>query len=87
LPILYGDQLVARLDPKLDRATATLLINGFWLESGRLGENAEFAEALARGLMRLAKFVRARHIAASAIKPPRLYNHLQTRMQEWIRGG
>ena len=32
LPILYGDDLVARLDPKLDRKTNTLHILGFWLE-------------------------------------------------------
>jgi uncharacterized protein len=29
LPILYGDQLVGRLDPKLARQTDTLVINGF----------------------------------------------------------
>jgi len=29
LPILYGDDLVARLDPKLDRTTMTLQIKGF----------------------------------------------------------
>src|SRR5262249_25867582 len=31
LPVLYGDRLVARLDPKLDRG-GTLSIAGFWLE-------------------------------------------------------
>ncbi len=29
LPILYGDRLVAQLDPRLDRATATLVLNSF----------------------------------------------------------
>src|SRR5690606_28350711 len=32
LPILYKDDLVARLDPKFDRTTNTLHILGFWLE-------------------------------------------------------
>ena len=32
LPILYGDDLVARLDPKLERNTMTLDIRGFWHE-------------------------------------------------------
>ena len=32
MPILWGDRLVARFDPKLDRATGTLVINGLWLE-------------------------------------------------------
>ncbi len=35
LPILWGDRLVARLDPKLDRKTGTLEIKGFWLEDSR----------------------------------------------------
>ncbi|HEX2277439.1 MAG TPA: crosslink repair DNA glycosylase YcaQ family protein, partial [Candidatus Tectomicrobia bacterium] len=82
LPILYGDRLVARLDPKLDRATATLVINGFWLEEQQLGKDPEFMEALARGLTRLAKFVRARHVVAPALKPVRFYKHIQARVRE-----
>jgi uncharacterized protein YcaQ len=85
LPILYGDQLVARLDPKLDRTTATLVINGFWLEDQQLGKDPDFIEALARGLTRLAKFVRARQVLASALKPSRLSKHIQTRVQEGMR--
>jgi uncharacterized protein YcaQ len=85
LPILYGDQLVARLDPKFDRATATLVINDFWLENERLGKDTDFIEALARGLTRLATFVRARDVAASAVKPPRLYKRLQMHMKECMR--
>ena len=52
LPILYGDRLVARLDPKVERSSRTLWIKGFWLEPGtRLDE--PFLAALAAGLKRL----------------------------------
>ena len=40
LPILYGDRLVARFDPKLDRTTNTLVINGMWLEDDALAEDS-----------------------------------------------
>jgi uncharacterized protein YcaQ len=85
LPILYGDRLVARLDPKLDRARATLVINGFWLEDQQLGKDLDFLEALARGLIRLVKFARARHVVAPALKPVRVYKYIQMRMQEAMR--
>ena len=85
LPILYGDRLVARLDPKLDRTTATLVINGFWLEDQQLGRDLDFMEALARGLIHLAKFVRARHVVAPALKPGRFHKYIQMRVQEGIR--
>jgi uncharacterized protein YcaQ len=85
LPILYGDRLVARLDPKLDRATATLVINGFWLEDQHLAKDLHFMEALARGLTRLAKFVRARHVVAPTLKPVRFHKYIQRRVQEGIR--
>ena len=82
MPVLYGDRLVARLDPKLDRAAATLVINGFWLEDQQLGKDPHFLKALARGLIRLAKFVRARHVVAPALKPVRFYRHVQKRVRE-----
>ena len=85
LPILYGDQLVARLDPKFERATKTLIINGFWLEQERLGKDADFVEALVRGLTRLATFVGAHDVAAAAVKPPRLSKHIQRRMKAHLR--
>jgi uncharacterized protein YcaQ len=76
LPILYGDRLVARLDPKLDRKTNTLIINGFWLEDhAPVGEPA-FATALARGLIRFAAFVRAQTIDIAAIGPSHLRDHV-----------
>lgn len=49
LPILYGDDLVARLEPKLDRTTMTLKIKGFWYEDDAPVKDVEFANALAKG--------------------------------------
>ena len=69
LPILYGDWLVARLDPRLDRATNTLRLLGFWREPDAIADEAAFAEALARGLARFATFLRARRVDVSALAP------------------
>jgi uncharacterized protein len=72
LPILHGDDLVARLDPKLDRNTMTLEIKGFWHEDDAPVKDIEFANALAKGLIRLAKFLDAKKITTDAIRPPGL---------------
>jgi hypothetical protein len=85
LPILYGDQLVARLDPKFDRVTETLVINGLWVEDERLGKDTNFIEALTTGLTRLATFLRARDVAVSVVKPAGLYKHIQRRIKERMR--
>src|SRR6476646_7584243 len=55
MPILWGDRLVGRFDPKLDRSSNTLVINGLWLEDRALARDAAFGEALERGM---ARFVR-----------------------------
>jgi uncharacterized protein YcaQ len=72
LPILYGDTLVARLDPQLDRATGTLHILGFWLEPTLSPANPAFAAALGRGLARFARFHAARQIDLAVIQPATL---------------
>lgn len=77
LPILYGDDLVARLDPKLDRTTMTLEIKGFWCEDDAPIKDADFANALGKGLIRFASFVDARKLDISAIRPVRLKKHIQ----------
>jgi uncharacterized protein YcaQ len=69
LPILYGDDLVARLDPKLDRTTMTLEIKGFWHEEDAPVKDADFANALAKGLSRFARFVGAEKVRIGAINP------------------
>ena len=80
LPILYGDDLVARLDPRLDRKTMTLHVLGFWLEEDAPKDEA-FASALARGLTRFAKLVGAQKVELSAVKPVKLRSYLKKNIQ------
>ena len=77
LPILYGDDLVARFDPKLDRTTMTLEIKGFWHEDDAPVKDADFARALANGLVRFAKFVEAKKIKLNMIRPTALRAEVQ----------
>ena len=72
LPILWGDQLVARFDSKLDRATNTFVILGLWLENEVLGKDESFAEALASGFARFVTFLGAGRLDAKAIREPLL---------------
>ena len=34
LPLLFGDRLVGRVEPRLERATHTLRMAGIWFEDG-----------------------------------------------------
>jgi hypothetical protein len=78
LPILWGNQLVARIDPKLDRTTNTLVVCGFWLEQAATGKDEAFAEALANAIARLMTFVGATKLDARVINPPVLRKHVQS---------
>jgi hypothetical protein len=51
LPILYGDRLVGRIEPRIDRAARTLRVIGLWWEPGvdPLAE-PQLAEAVAQAL-------------------------------------
>jgi len=77
LPILYDDRLVGRFDPKLDRATATLLINGFWLEDHAPVNDPDFAAALACGLAHFLAFLKVQRVNISVIEPPLLRSQVQ----------
>ena len=81
LPILYGDDLVARLDPKLDRKTMTLEIRGFWLEDDTPVDDSNFADALGKGLARFANFVEAKQVDIDAISPKKLKKHLKKHLK------
>jgi uncharacterized protein YcaQ len=81
LPILYGDDLVARLDPKLDRRTMTLELKGFWHEDDAPVKDADFANALAKGLIRFARFLEARRVITDPIQPPGLRREVQKQLK------
>jgi uncharacterized protein YcaQ len=81
LPILYGDDLVARLDPKLDRSTMTLEIKGFWPEEDAPVKDADFADALAKGMVRFAKFVGAKKVVTKSIWPINLRRHVDAALR------
>ncbi len=77
LPILYGDELVARLDPKLDRSSMTLQIRGFWHEQHAPVNEPAFAEAFARGLLRFAGFRGAQEVNLSGVGVTKLRRQLK----------
>ncbi len=80
LPILYHSRLVARLDPKLDRTTDTLVIKGFWLEDG-VAVDAAFLDALARGLRRFMDFVGAQTLDLDAVSDKLVRDGLRARLE------
>jgi uncharacterized protein YcaQ len=75
LPVLYGDRLVARIEPKLDRATKTMQVLGYWPEDG-FEETVEYADALAAGTARLAETMRAERVALNGALPDPLASHV-----------
>ena len=87
LPILYGERLVARLDPRFDRATQTLRINGFWREADAGADTSAFAEALARGLTRFARFLGARRLDSPTIASDTQWMRIERQVNEWLASG
>jgi len=85
LPILYGDDLVARLDPKLDRKTMTLQIKGFWHEDDAPVNDPAFADALGKGLVRFASFVEAKKVEIDTIKPKKLQKHIRKYLKNTLQ--
>ena len=61
LPMLYGDNLVGRMDAKLNRPNRTLIINGVWLEEG-FQADAAYQAAFERGLAHFARFLEAERV-------------------------
>ena len=76
LPVLWGDQLVARFDARLDRETNSLVVLGIWLEESALADAAAFGQALARGFERFMTFLGATKVNAAAVSERRLRTRL-----------
>ena len=63
LPILFGDRLVGRIEPRYERASRTLRIAGIWFEDGFAPmEEPHFVPALAQALDSYRTFVGARSV-------------------------
>ena len=67
LPVLWGDRLVARIDPRLERATGTLRLLGFWPDDPALPADPAFRRAFHRGLQRFAAFLGAQSLDLAAL--------------------
>jgi uncharacterized protein YcaQ len=76
MPILWGDRLVGRFDPKLDRTTGTLVINGLWLEDDVLARDAAFGVALTAGMKRFVRLLEAKRLDVTAVPQAALRKRL-----------
>jgi len=55
LPVLYGDKIVARIEPKMDRSENKLIIRGYWTEPG-FTETEDYRDKLGKNLEDFADF-------------------------------
>ncbi len=63
LPILFGDRLVGRFEPRLERSSGVLRILGIWWQDGFSPRHAEgFVEAMRIALAEYMRFVGARSL-------------------------
>jgi uncharacterized protein YcaQ len=76
MPVLWGDQLVARFDSKLDRSTDTFVLLGLWLEDQALGKDEAFAQALACGFARFVSFLGASKLDAGILRMQAIHEPL-----------
>jgi uncharacterized protein YcaQ len=66
LPVLRGDRLVGRFDPRFERDTAVLRINAVHAEAD---ERAGDAEAVRRSIDELARWLRATDVTFEGPMP------------------
>ena len=69
MPILHGDRLIGRIDPKIDRKTNILHVYAVHAEEGAPG-TVETGQAVAAAIHQLGLFLDAREIQYGAEKPP-----------------
>ena len=61
LPVLYGDRIVARIEPKIERKDENLIIRGYWTEPG-FKETEHYRDRLEKNLEDFAAFHGAKTI-------------------------
>ncbi len=72
MPMLYGDRLVGRIEPTLDKKTVALTILGLSLEEPELAKSKAFGNALGKGIQRMAWFADAKSIDLGGIEDDKL---------------
>ena len=80
MPVLHGGELVARVDPKHDRATGRLLLRALHLEDG--GAPADAVAATAVAATRLATHLGADRVEAGDGMPTRLARELRAALRD-----
>jgi uncharacterized protein YcaQ len=72
LPVLFGDRLVGRIEPRLERKTGELTILGVWFEAGfRPMDEAHFVPSLAAALRAYRELVGAQTVSWPRTRPAR----------------
>ncbi len=61
LPVIYGDKIVARIEPKMERKEERLIIRGYWMEPG-FKETEHYRDKLEKNLEDFAAFHGAKTI-------------------------
>jgi uncharacterized protein len=69
LPILFGENLIGRIDPVFDKKKAKLLINSVYAEPGA-PDGKEVSRAIAETIGRLGEFIGAKEVVYSSHVPP-----------------
>lgn len=72
LPLLWGDRLVGRVEPRFDRRASALRIHGLWLDADVARDDA-FAAAFREALRAFAAFVGAATVKFPATKQGRAW--------------
>ena len=68
LPIVWGERIIGRVDPRLDKKSGTLLIQAVHAEAGA-PRDRKVAEEIGETISRLARFVGAEKVAYSSRVP------------------
>ena len=82
IPILYGNQFVARFDPKADRKTKVFTINSFWFEPDFTPDEI-FISKLAHKLARLSTFCGCDSIAIQHCHLLEFHRELSRKLKEY----
>ena len=80
LPLLYGDELIGRMDTKAERKTGTLQIHNLVLED-QTRIDGRLLEALARGISDFARHHQTPDVQIARCQPEKLKSNLTERLK------